>query len=83
MKELMNYRYWFLLIEVGAAMVVALAPCSESKDFFGWLAYHLTSVLCAVVILANVMIQMSIWMKKGKLPLLKKIQELTTSIIEK
>lgn len=83
MKELMNYRYWFLLIEVGTAMVVALAPCSESKDFLGWIAYHLTSILCAVVILFNVMVQIDIWMKKGKLPLLKKIQELTTSIIDK
>lgn len=83
MKELMNYRYWILLLEVCAAMVSALAPCSEGKGFWEWLIYHLIAMLSAVVIFSNVMIQMSIWMKKGKLPLLKKIQELTTSIIEK
>lgn len=81
MKELMNYRYYVLLVILGVAMTLGLSECPEGETFGGWVLYHITLKTFAVVCFGIVYLLVEIW--KDKLPLFGKIQELTTSIIEK
>lgn len=80
MKELMNYRYYVLLVILGVAMTLGLSGC-QGETFGGWVLYHITLKTFAVGFFGIAYLLVEIW--KDKLPFFDKVQELTTSIIDK
>ena len=80
MKELINYRYYVISLLVNIAFGLTLSDW-DVPEFDKWITYHITTKAIAAVLFFCTYKLMKRW--EGKLPLFGKIQELTTSIIEK
>lgn len=82
MKEILNYRYYVLLVFTSIATICTLT-ISDDEAFEMWIAYFVVSKVIALALWIVIYRMINYWLPKGRISALADMTEAIDKIIEK